>query len=268
MLLIAESPSSTGDPIFKTKSIFGTVQIHLDQGDLLTANHVTATSITYLTEGRTMLKVFNPNKHTVPIKKGDLVGEFIEDREEEYDVYLLEEIETTKETRKIDENTETTIEDLCVPGTSKLRDVLKEIGKELQEPIQINNVRVEETTQIRDISKPQPVSERDYEDDGQIPHKDLPHFSKAQLDKMTKKEIDEIIASTPLKFIDLEHKYCVLKTSDIYEAKKFLIEYIEVFSANDSGPGEAAHETGARMYVSNRDTKIQNVNPHALPRLS
>jgi hypothetical protein len=75
-------------PIFKTKSIFGTVQTHLDQGNLLTANHVTATSITYLTEGRTMLKVFNPNKHTVTIKKGDLVGEFIEDREEACDVYL------------------------------------------------------------------------------------------------------------------------------------------------------------------------------------
>jgi hypothetical protein len=123
----------------------------------------------------------------------------------------------------------------------------KEIGKEVQEPIQINNVKVGETTQIGDISKPQPVSERDYEDDDQIPHKDLPHFSKTQLDKMTKKEIDKIVASTPLTFIDLEHKHCVLKTSDIYEAKKFLIEYIEVFSANDNDPGDAAHETGARI---------------------
>jgi hypothetical protein len=118
-------------PIFKTEGIFGSIQSHQSQGTLISANHLTASSITYLNQGRTLLKVFNPNNQKRKIKKGGIVGEFIEENEDEYDIHLLQEVQKKSSNKKPSGGFETTAADLCEPGTNKLRNILKQDPEEV-----------------------------------------------------------------------------------------------------------------------------------------
>jgi hypothetical protein len=91
-------------PIFNTEDIFGSIQSHQSQGTLINANHLKASSIKYLNQGRTLLKVFNPNNQKRKIKKGGIVGEFIEENEDEYDIHLLQEVQKKVQIKSHREN--------------------------------------------------------------------------------------------------------------------------------------------------------------------
>jgi hypothetical protein len=101
-----------GHPIFLRTAVFGSIKSHVQQTKVMTAN-----SITYLHQGTTLVKVFNPTQIPINIRRGQIIGEFMENDKTNYNVFAYKLPKETKED-------EFTIKDFCIPGTNKYRDIL------------------------------------------------------------------------------------------------------------------------------------------------
>lgn len=102
--------------------------------------------------------------------------------------------------------------------------------------------RVSEIAVVDEKEEAQPISQRDWEDEDQIPLAELPKFSDEQIRNMTRKEIEEQFEKAPLKFIHIDHPNCVLDEEGKMLLKRMLLRKLKVFSLNDNDPGTARHE--------------------------
>ena len=81
-------------PFTNTDIVFGSVSTHTPANNTSQYLHnnkiATATGITFLQNGRTMLKIGNLTNSEIKITKGDIIGEFMEDNESLYDKFYLD----------------------------------------------------------------------------------------------------------------------------------------------------------------------------------
>ena len=92
------------------------------------------------------------------------------------------------------------------------------------------------------VPRAQPLSERDWEDDDQVPMADLPDISEEQWKQMTAQQIEQLFERPPLKFIDLDTPEIVLNRKEKSRFKTILAKNLKMFAMNDKDPGTANHE--------------------------
>ena len=184
---------------------------------------ITAAGVGYLNKGRMIVQVFNPSSASVKLKAKSVIADFTPEKEQDFSCYVLNE--------NSDENTEgSTIHDLCVPGTNRLYNNLCK-GEDVDSDC------------LMSVGTPQPISERDYNDTDQVPSSELDFKTEEEVKLMSDKEVLEYFDLAPLKFIEIEHDDCLLKSNHslLMRLRRLLVSRLRVFSLDDNDPGCAKH---------------------------